>query len=228
MSAPARVGPGGPPSEVVLASSNEKKLGEVRAILEPRGIRVRSLVEAAADAGVELPAEPVEDAPDFLGNARIKARAYARALGVECLADDSGLVVDALDGAPGVRSARYAGVDGARALRDGANNDLLLRNLDGVPPERRTARFVCAMCLAAPSGAIVVEAEGVFEGRIAAAPRGDGGFGYDPLVELPDLAGTPLAHADGTPPTLAELRADEKHARSHRGKALQALVAALG
>lgn len=218
----------GPPDVIVLASSNEKKLGEVREILEPAGIRVRSLAEAAADAGVALPPEPVEDAPDFIGNARIKARAYAQALGVECLADDSGLVVDALDGAPGVHSARYAGVNGERAVRDGANNELLLRNLEGVDPAGRTARFVCAMCLARPSGTIVAEAEGVFEGRIASAPRGGGGFGYDPLVELPDLAGTPLGPADGTPPTVAELPTDEKHARSHRGKALRALVAALG
>lgn len=192
---------------IVLATGNPKKLGEVRAILEPEGFDVLGL-----DAFDPVP-EPEEDAETFAGNARLKARAYAAALGVACLADDSGLCVDALDGAPGVRSARYAGVDGDRETRDGANNAKLLQELRGVPPERRTARFVCAMCLAAPDGTVLAESEGTFEGVIIDEPRGDGGFGYDPLLLLP---------AEGL--TSAELDPAEKNRRSHRGAACRAIA----
>ena len=196
-----------PAPAIVLATGNPKKLGEVRAILEPEGFRVRGLDEFPA-----VP-EPVEDAETFAGNAALKAVAYAAALGLPCLADDSGLCVDALDGAPGVHSARYAGLGHDRSTRDAANNRKLLDALAGVSPERRTARFVCAMCLAAPEGTILAQSEGRFEGVITDDPRGTHGFGYDPLLLLPD---------DGC--TSAELDPAEKNRRSHRGAACRAIL----
>ena len=198
-------------SRVLFATSNPHKAEEVRAILEPLGLDVTTLDELGS-----LPPEPVEDGETFEENARIKALAYARETGLECLAEDSGLSVDALGGAPGVHSARYAGVEGSRAERDRANNEKLLRELEGVEPARRTARFVCALCLAAPDGSIIAEARGTYEGVIADAPRGAGGFGYDPLLHLPDVGRTS-----------AELSAEEKNARSHRGHALRAMAGEL-
>lgn len=192
---------------IVLATGNAKKLGEVRSILEPDGFEVIGL---DAFAAIE---EPVEDADTFAGNARIKATEYAKALGVACIADDSGLCVDALDGRPGVHSARYAGVDGDRPTRDGANNEKLLHELAGVPEDERTARFVCALCLAAPDGTVLAETEGTFEGVITDDPRGEHGFGYDPLLFLPE---------DGC--TSAELDPAEKNRRSHRGAAVRSMV----
>ena len=194
-------------SVLLFATTNSHKVDELRAVLTPLGYEVRSL-----DTLADMPEEPVEDSDSFAGNARLKAIAYANATGVECLAEDSGLEVDALDGAPGVHSARYAGGLGRRADRDRANNEKLLRALRGVPRERRTARFVCAMCVAAPGGRIVAESTGAYEGLIADDPRGEGGFGYDPLLFLPDLGRTS-----------AELSAEEKNARSHRGRAARAL-----
>jgi XTP/dITP diphosphohydrolase len=131
------------------------------------------------------------------------------------LADDSGLEVDALGGAPGVHSARYAGVGATRAERDAANNANLLRALDGVPHARRTARFVCVLCVARPDGSIAAEARGTFDGWIGEGLRGSNGFGYDPLLVL----------ADGR--TSAELSSAEKNARSHRGNALRTLIRCL-
>lgn len=195
-------------NRILFATSNPHKAEEVRAILEPLGLAVMTLDELGS-----LPPEPVEDGETFEDNARIKARAYARATGLECLAEDSGLSVDALGGAPGVHSARYAGVEGSRAERDRANNEKLLRELKGFEPARRTARFVCALCLAAPDGSIIAEARGTYEGVIADAPRGGGGFGYDPLLHLPDVG-----------LTSAELSAEEKNARSHRGQAVRAIA----
>jgi XTP/dITP diphosphohydrolase len=182
---------------------------EVRAILAPLGIAVRSLADFA-----EPPLEPAEDGATFEENARLKARYYARALGVTCIAEDSGIEVDALGGAPGVYSARYSGEEGP--LRDQANNDKLLRELSGVPIERRQARFVCVASVAEPSGQVVAESRGTYEGIIASEPRGAGGFGYDPLLFLPDRGCTS-----------AELSPEEKHARSHRGKAFRQLAAQL-
>ena len=196
---------------LLFATTNPYKVIEVRAALAPLGYEVTSL-----DALAEIPPEPVEDADSFRGNARLKAFAYARATGLECLAEDSGLEVDALGGAPGVHSARYSGEGGPRAERDRANNEKLLRALEGIPAERRTARFVCAMCVAQPDGIIVAEAHGTYEGVIGPSPRGDGGFGYDPLLYLPDLGRTS-----------AELSPQEKSARSHRGRATRTLVAEL-
>jgi XTP/dITP diphosphohydrolase len=197
--------------QLLFATSNPHKIAEVRAILAPHGIDAIGL-----DALPQLPPEPVENGATFQANARIKAIAYARATGRLCLADDSGLEVDALDGRPGVHSARYAGAGSSREERDAANNAKLLRELSNVPPERRTARFVCAMCLADPRGNILAETRGTFEGLIADAPRGSNGFGYDPLLFLCDRACTS-----------AELSPEEKNARSHRGEAARRLAEAI-
>lgn len=198
---------------LVAATSNPHKLDEIRAVLTPGVLAevfgsgpIRSLAEAGAD-GI---AEPDENADTFAGNAAIKAAYYARATGALCMADDSGLVVDALGGAPGVRSARYAGIGSTRSERDTANNTKLLRAL--ADTSDRSARFVCAVCVADPDGEILVTSEGTFEGVIGREPRGTNGFGYDPLLVLPDGR------------TSAELTPEEKNARSHRGQALRALV----
>lgn len=199
------------PRPLLVATTNPHKVEEIRAVLGPLGYEVRSLESLPS-----VPPEPVEDADTFAGNARIKALAYARATGIACLAEDSGIEVDALGGAPGVHSARYSGEGGPRAERDRANNEKLLAALRGVPPGARAARFVCALCLATPAGDIVAEASGTYEGVIADAPRGANGFGYDPLLFLPDVG-----------KTSAELSPEEKNARSHRGKAVRALAAML-
>tara|TARA_B100001059_G_scaffold81121_2_gene79096 strand:- start:1855 stop:2454 length:600 start_codon:yes stop_codon:yes gene_type:complete len=193
---------------ILFATSNPHKIEEVEAILAPHGIKVGSLSDLES-----IPPEPVEDADTFEGNARLKAIGYARATGRRCLADDSGLEVDALNGAPGVHSARYSGVDGDRAVRDAANNQLLLSELEPVPEHLRTARFVCAMCVADPDGTIVAESRGHFEGLITTRARGQNGFGYDPLLWLPE---------DGC--TSAELPPLEKNRRSHRGSATRLLL----
>jgi XTP/dITP diphosphohydrolase len=199
------------PSELLAATSNPHKLDEIRAVLAPLAMRVLSLDDAGC---ADLP-EPDENADTFAGNAEIKAVAYAKATGRVCLADDSGLEVDALDGAPGVYSARYAGVGDTRAERDAANNAKLLDALKDVPDAQRTARFVCAMCVADPDGNNIATSRGTFGGVIGRAPRGDNGFGYDPLLVLPDGR------------TSAELPPAEKNARSHRGAALRELVKTL-
>ncbi len=192
---------------VVVASSNEGKVREIRHVLEPLGWEV----VRAADVGREA-LEVDETGETFLENALIKARAYAEAFDCPALADDSGLEVDALEGAPGVRSARYAG----EPTDDAANNAKLLAALDGVPAAERTARFRCVMALVWPDRRVLA-ADGVCEGRIGYEPRGTGGFGYDPLF-LPDAA---------PGKTMAELSPDEKSAISHRGAALRALRDAL-
>jgi len=167
--------------QVLFATSNPHKIEEVEAILASQGIVLRSLSDLPA-----VPPEPIEDADTFQGNARLKAIGYAMATGERCLADDSGLEVDCLDGRPGVHSARYAGASGDRAARDTANNAKLLAELVGIPRAERTARFVCAMCLADPDGTIVAESCGTFDGIIVDEARGSNVFGYDPLLYLPD------------------------------------------
>lgn len=199
-------------SKLIVATTNPNKVREIEQVLSPLGFHVVGLGELARS----IP-EPVEDADTFEGNARIKAVAYARALGESCLAEDSGLEVDALGGAPGVHSARYAGVGSTREEKDRANNDKLLHALEGVPSEQRGARFVCAMCLVDARGEVLFETRGTYEGVIASAPRGENGFGYDPLLWLPDVG-----------KTSAELTPVEKNQRSHRGKATRALAAWLG
>ncbi|MFD1826950.1 MULTISPECIES: RdgB/HAM1 family non-canonical purine NTP pyrophosphatase [Mumia] len=189
---------------VVLASHNTGKLAELRRILEPElpGIEVLGLGDIGDFA------EPVEDQPTFEGNALLKARAAAKATGLPSLADDSGLCVDALNGMPGVLSARWGG----RPKSDARNNALLLDQLADVPDERRGAEFRCAMALTMPSGAEVVEI-GIMRGRIQREATGDGGFGYDPLFA-----------ADGYDVSTAELTPADKDAISHRGNALRAMV----
>jgi len=195
---------------IVLATRNPGKLREIRQVLGEMPVEVLAL-----DAYADVP-EPDETGQTFAENARDKALYYARATRHWCLADDSGLEVDAVGGAPGVHSARYAAGDcppGAdRAAIDAANNRRLLAELADVPDQRRTARFVCHLALACPDG-ILLEARGTVEGRIARSPRGRNGFGYDPLFLLPELGRT-----------AAELPAEEKNRLSHRGQAVRLLA----
>ena len=186
--------------KLILASNNEHKLVEIRAILGGEFDEILSLREAG------IAHETVEDGSTFLENAEKKAREIMEISGCCALADDSGLCVDALGGAPGIYSARYAGEHGD----DKANNRKLLRDLEGV--EDRRAHFACAMVLVRPDGS-VVRAEGRMDGVIAFAEAGSNGFGYDPLFYLPQRGCTN-----------AQLSPEEKNAISHRAKALHALV----
>ncbi|HUH08179.1 MAG TPA: RdgB/HAM1 family non-canonical purine NTP pyrophosphatase [Egibacteraceae bacterium] len=191
--------------QVVLATRNEGKLAELRRILE--GLDV----DLASSAELGLP-DVEETGGTFAENALLKAHAGAQASGLPCLADDSGLVVDALAGRPGVRSARYAGAH----RDDEANLRLVLEQMRGV--QNRAARFVCVAALATPDGRQWTE-EGAVEGVLTREPRGEGGFGYDPILQ-------PL----GEDRTTAEMSAGDKDAISHRGKAFRAIrrhVAAL-
>lgn len=190
---------------VVLATHNAKKLTELRRIVDAAGggFEVLGLGDVAAYP------EPDETEWTFEGNALIKAREAAARTGLAALADDSGLAVDCFNGMPGVRSARWSGPDGG----DAANLDLLLRQLADVPDEARGARFVCAMALVLPDGHEEVLIRDM-PGRLAHAPRGENGFGYDPAFV-----------ADGETRTNGELTAAEKDAISHRGKACRAMVA---
>jgi XTP/dITP diphosphohydrolase len=199
-------------ARLLLATANQGKLRELRTILDGLGVELVGL----AEAGLGEPPEVEETGETFLENALLKGRAYAAWSGLAAVADDSGLEVDALGGAPGVRSARYAGPGGG----DQANLAKLLAALEGVPPERRTARFRCAAVLVDPAGAGEEgrewPAEAAWEGRILAAPRGSGGFGYDPVF-LPD----------GWELTSAEVDQATKDAASHRGKAFRSLRPAI-
>jgi len=194
-----------------IATGNRKKRLELERLLEPLGFELHGL-EAAP-----VPVTIVEDALDFAGNARKKAAALAAAVAAPALGDDSGLCVDALGGRPGVLSARYGGPDATDLERI----ELLLGELAGVPPPRRTARFVCALCLIDGSGRIVHEVQETCEGSIAAAPSGSHGFGYDPVFVPNETC------RGGETPTLAELGAATKDRISHRGKALRRLTALL-
>lgn len=191
--------------DVVLATANQGKVREFQALLRPEW-RVRP----QSEFGVE----PIEETgATFLANALLKARHAARLTGLPALADDSGLEVDALGGEPGVWSARYAGP----GADDAANNAKLLAALRGVPDVKRTARFRCLLVwVNGPEADVPLVAEGAWEGRILAAPRGRNGFGYDPLFLDPE---TGLA--------AAELAPEAKNARSHRGQALARLVSLL-
>ncbi len=191
---------------IVVATANPDKAGEIRAVLQAAGTDVE-LVARPDDA-----AEVEETGATLLENARLKAEALRDATGIAAVADDTGLEVDALGGAPGVFSARYAGENATYA----DNVDKLLREIDAVHRASRTARFRTAVVLALPDGTELV-AEGVVEGVIAEEPRGTGGFGYD-AVFVP-------AGAGGR--TFAELAPDRKHAISHRGRALRALAVRL-
>jgi XTP/dITP diphosphohydrolase len=200
---------GSTPLRLLLASGNAKKLRELASALA--GFDVELVTPAAVDG---MPGV-VEDQPDFRGNAAKKALSAARHARTWALADDSGLEVDALDGAPGVLSARFAGAHGD----DAANNRLLLERMAHVPDDQRGARFVCALALARPDGALALEVLGTARGRILRAPRGERDFGYDPLFQFdePGFAETGRA--------FAELEPEEKARVSHRGRALRELSA---
>ncbi|MCC7386381.1 MAG: RdgB/HAM1 family non-canonical purine NTP pyrophosphatase [Deltaproteobacteria bacterium] len=202
---------------LLVATHNAGKIREIAALLGG-SVEIETLLDHPELEAAE------ETGATFAENARMKAEHASRALGIAALADDSGLVVDALDGAPGVRSARYApGTDADRVTK-------LLRALHGVERERRAARFVCAMAFSAP-GAPTVITEGIVEGRIALAARGHGGFGYDPVFEVEggtDEGGTDEGGTvEGRTKTMAELAPGRKNLISHRARALEAMRPAL-
>lgn len=186
--------------KIIIATHNKHKLEEMSRILSPMGYEVVTDL----DLGIEL-SDVEENGETFLDNARIKAEAGCKESGLPCIADDSGLCVDALNGAPGVYSARYSGVHGD----DDGNNRKLLAELSGVPTEKRTAHFACAICVSFPDGSEVT-ATGKCEGYIGYEKKGTNGFGYDPLFMVGDRS-------------LAEMTAQEKDAISHRGNALKEL-----
>lgn len=194
----------------VVATHNRKKLEELSRILSALDIEAVT----GDQIGVVL-SEPDETGVTFEENARIKAESACRETGLPAVADDSGLMVDALDGAPGVHSARYAGTGASDADR----NAKLLNALKDTPKERRTAKFVSVICCVFPDGDVVT-ARGECPGRIAYAPRGEDGFGYDPLFIVD--GGLP-----GAGKTFAELTGEEKDAVSHRGNALRVFSARL-
>ncbi len=198
---------------IVVATRSQHKLRELRELLHLHRARLVDL----DDLGI--PDEAPEDGSTFEANARSKARFYARLTGLPALADDSGLEVDALDGGPGVRTRRFAG----ESATDAQNNEKLLAVLHGLPPERRGARYVCVLSFVIPAHRgprgglpIVAETRGTCRGRIADAPRGHGGFGYDPIFE-------PAAEPPGGR-TLGLYTAAEKHAISHRARAARAMA----
>ncbi len=186
---------------IVFATSNEGKMREIREILKGLNGKVLSMKEAGVTADI------VEDGDTFEANARIKARAVWEQTGGIVLADDSGLVVDYLNGEPGVYSARYMGEKTSYEIK----NWNLIHRLQGVEQEKRTARFVCVIAAVLPDGRELVT-EGTMEGYIGYEPAGDGGFGYDPILMLPEFG-----------KTSAEITMEEKNAISHRGKALRAM-----
>jgi len=191
--------------KILVASTNPGKIAELRAML--RG-GIEWLILSELDDIVEIE----EDGLTFAENARKKALGYAKAAGLWTIADDSGLVVDALDGAPGVKSARFSGAkSNDRTLLDHKNMAKVLKLLQGVPTGKRTARFVCALCLASPEG-ILIETEGTLQGLINDEPIGKNGFGYDPIFFVPHLN-----------KTVAQLTREEKNAISHRGNAIRKL-----
>lgn len=189
--------------ELVVATGNAGKLRELRELLEPAGWRPRPLsdfTDSQAD----------EPAPTFVENALLKARHAARLSGLPALADDSGLCVHALGGAPGIHSARFAGAN----ANDADNNRLLLQRLHGLPQEQRTAHYHCSLAfLRGADDPAPILCEGRWQGVVLEAPRGDGGFGYDPLMFFPELG-----------KTAAELDAATKNRLSHRGQALRQLL----
>ena len=192
----------GLPDKIVMASGNPGKLREIAQLLE--GLQVEVMPQSAFDVS-----EAVEDGATFAENSLIKARHASAATGLAAIADDSGLVVDALGGRPGVRSARYAGP----GATDEQNIDKLLTELEDVPVNNRSAAFHCVATFVVPGEGPPLQAEGVWRGSILPARQGDGGFGYDPVF---------LDPASGL--SSAQLSAAQKSARSHRGQALRKLV----
>lgn len=193
--------------KILVASTNPGKIAEIRAMLD-FDVEWIGLSDFSGIEQIE------EDGPTFAENARKKALGYAKATGLWTIADDSGLVVDALGGAPGVKSSRFSGEKekGAdRGLIDHRNIAKVLKLLEGVPREKRKARFICCLCLASP-GKILAETEGILEGLIAEREIGENGFGYDPIFFVPQLN-----------KTIAQLTREEKNAISHRGNAIRKL-----
>jgi XTP/dITP diphosphohydrolase len=193
------------PRKLIIASKNEGKVKEIRSLFTSLGFEVLSMKDIGLNVEVE------EDQPDFAGNSFKKASEISKLIGEAVLADDSGLEVEALGGAPGVLSARYAGKD----ADDRKNNAKLLSQLEQVPEERRKARFRCVITLYYPDGRYL-QTEGICPGRIGFNPVGEGGFGYDPLFIL-----------DGYNRAMAELTMEEKNEVSHRAIALKALIGLL-
>ncbi len=192
---------------ILVATTNPGKMAELSAMLD-LDIDWLSLADFS-----DIP-EVAEDGQTFEANAQKKALTYAKTTGCWTIADDSGLVIDALDGAPDVKSARFSGEptkDENRTLLDHNNMAKVLELLKDVPTEKRTARFVCSLCLASPAK-ILVETKGTFEGLITQDPAGCNGFGYDPIFFVPTLC-----------KTVAQLTADEKNAISHRSNAVRKL-----
>ena len=202
-------------ARILVATRSAHKLRELRELLHPVRAELVSLDELG------IPDEVEEHGATFAANARLKARAYARHSGLPTLADDSGIEVDALGGGPGVRTRRYAGPDAT----DEENNAKLLDALHGLPPSRRGARYVCVLALALPDragprgGLPLLTTRGTCRGRIATAPRGRGGFGYDPIFE-------PASEPPGGR-TLGQWSAAEKHAISHRSRAARRMAPVL-
>ena len=189
--------------KLLIATSNLGKVKEFREMLGAERFAWSDLSEHRSTPPVE------ETGLTFRENAALKAKYYATELGSWAMADDSGLEVDALDGRPGVHSARWAEMNDA-GKGDAANNALLLKQIESVEEAKRTARFVCVLALSNPQGEIILTVRDVVEGRILRAARGTGGFGYDPLFYV-DVSGC----------TTAEMPPEKKHAISHRGKALR-------
>jgi XTP/dITP diphosphohydrolase len=192
---------------LLVATTNPGKVREFREMLGHTGLSFSDLSAHPGTQAVE------ETGHTFRANACLKASHYARLFNTYAVADDSGLEVDALDGSPGVHSARWAELNHA-GKGDVDNNALLLTQLDAVPDDRRTARFICVLALSDPQGRILLTARDTVEGRVIRQARGSNGFGYDPLFLINELA-----------KTTAELPPDQKHAISHRGKALRHLRA---
>jgi len=218
------------PATLVLATSNPHKIDELRDLLSPLPLRVIGLADAHPGTTLR---EPEETGQTFEANATIKALSYAAQTGLPCLADDSGLEIDALDGRPGVISSHYCTkgreVGMSRAQRDRENNERVMREITGVPDDKRGANFVCVMALALPprAGSLeknrspILRVRGTFLGRIGqpgSVPRGENGFGYDPLfLVAPEFARTG-----------AELSSQEKNRLSHRAQAAMLFIVQLG
>lgn len=194
-------------TELWIGSNNKKKRVELTRLLAPLNIVLRTPDELGQ------PFDPIEDQPDFAGNARKKATLLANLAGKVALGDDSGLCVDALGGRPGVLSARYGGPD----LDDRGRLLCLLEELRGVPTAQRTGRFVCSLCVAAPGDRVLASIEAACEGLLLTAPTGIEGFGYDPIF-------VPVEYASDPSKSFAVLGAEIKDQLSHRGKALRQLV----
>lgn len=200
--------------KILAATRNLGKQEEIKRILRPRGLEIVFPEDIWLRESSE--GDTLEAGDSFEANARRKAEYFARLSSLPTLADDSGLEVMALGGAPGVRSKRWAGVSGTPAEVDAANNAELLRRMDGLPPAKRLARYRCVLVFLRSANSIPLISHGDCTGRILDAPQGTGGFGYDPLFFSDELG-----------KTFGEATAEEKDAVSHRGRALRALAQAL-